>query len=289
MTTLSGKVIGEKKPKTLWENICNEFAAQRAEFEEQDFDETESSVATEITQFSARRHTPVVYGKMIHSTEVDANFMQDFNPAISHPALVGLSLLNRPKPREAPSPPPLPDPKTSSARDYLEAYIFPTLIPAIIEMLKEAKKERCFERKRTKFNACDFLTEYLYKKNSALDSSEREGVSLHDISFVQEHLATHPRPPLPLSLLWSEEEAAVKIQSYWRGHLVRCIPEVQELREWQRGWREENADVRKQVNEFWTEQENKDPMDPKEKTLSATKRSSASGSNKKSVPSSKKE
>lgn len=29
-----------------------------------------------------------------------------------------------------------------------------------------------------------------------------------------------PRPPLPLSLIWTEEEAALVIQSQWRGYLV---------------------------------------------------------------------
>ena len=34
---------------------------------------------------------------------------------------------------------------SGSPRDYLEAYIFPVLLPALEEMLKQAKVEKCFE------------------------------------------------------------------------------------------------------------------------------------------------
>lgn len=36
------------------------------------------------------------------------------------------------------------------------------------------------------------------------------------------HLFIHfsPRPPLPLSLVWTEDEAALVIQSRWRGYQV---------------------------------------------------------------------
>jgi len=34
---------------------------------------------------------------------------------------------------------------SGSPTDYLEHYIFPFLLPALEEMLKEAKKEKCFE------------------------------------------------------------------------------------------------------------------------------------------------
>ncbi|XP_035931934.1 IQ domain-containing protein K isoform X7 [Halichoerus grypus] len=57
------------------------------------------------------------------------------------------------------------DPKTCSPKEYLETYIFPVLLPGMASLLHQAKKEKCFERKRTKFIACDFLTEWLYNQN----------------------------------------------------------------------------------------------------------------------------
>ncbi|XP_063790514.1 IQ domain-containing protein K isoform X4 [Pseudophryne corroboree] len=121
-----------------------------------------------------------------------------------------------------------PDPKTCSPQKYLENYIFPVLLPAMAEMLVEAEKEKCFLKKRTKFIACDFLTQWLY----------------------------NPRPPIPLSLLLSDEEAATLIQSFWKGYRVRCDPEVQELRQWQKNLRE-SKDISKKVQEFWDKQESK--------------------------------
>uniref|UniRef100_A0A8C4KG30 IQ motif containing K n=1 Tax=Dromaius novaehollandiae TaxID=8790 RepID=A0A8C4KG30_DRONO len=141
-----------------------------------------------------------------------------------------------------------------SPREYLEYYIFPILLPGMAELLHQAKKEKCFERKRTKFIACDFLTEWLYNQNpKRKDESFTEFFS---IPFVSDWLKDHPRPPIPLSLLLSEEEASKVIQSFWRGYRVRCDPEVQELREWQKQLREDK-NVIKNLKEFWMKQEAK--------------------------------
>uniref|UniRef100_A0A8C6E9D3 IQ motif containing K n=2 Tax=Moschus TaxID=68410 RepID=A0A8C6E9D3_MOSMO len=120
------------------------------------------------------------------------------------------------------------DPKTCSPKEFLEMFIFPVLLPGMASLLHQAKKEKCFERKRTKFIACDFLTEWLY----------------------------NPRPAIPLSLLLTESEAALCIQSFWRAYLVRCDPEIQELRQWQKKLREDKH-IRQRVKIFWGKQEQK--------------------------------
>jgi len=255
MAVSTPKFFGEKRVKTLWEEICEEFAAQHHDYELSEFDDN-ASVATDVTQYSARRHTPVVYGQLVHQTPVDADVSEDFDPAIGHPAAVGLTMITKPKPSPSPQPEP-PDQKTCTPREYLESYIFPTLCAALEAMLKQAKLEKCFERKQTRFNGCDFLTEYLYKNNPYKKAGECNAATLWEIPFVKEWNAKHPRKPLPLSLQWTEEEAAVIIQAYYRGHLVRCQPEVSELRKWQKDWREENRNVRREVEQFWEDRESK--------------------------------
>uniref|UniRef100_A0A8C6XXE9 IQ motif containing K n=1 Tax=Naja naja TaxID=35670 RepID=A0A8C6XXE9_NAJNA len=148
----------------------------------------------------------------------------------------------------------------SMPREFLECYIFPVLLPGMVELLHEAKKQRCFERKQTRFIALDFLTEWLYNHNT-----KRRGepfVEFFEIPFVKDWLKDHPRPPIPLSLLLTEKDASHIIQTFWKGYRVRCDPEVQELRQWQKHLRE-TKNIHKRVREFWANQEKKDSIGPR--------------------------
>nr|XP_056722581.1 IQ domain-containing protein K [Euleptes europaea] len=159
-----------------------------------------------------------------------------------------------PSPLVLPQSPELPSVKTCSPREFLEHFIFPVLLPGMTELLHQAKKEKCFERKRTRFIALDFLTEWLYNRNRK--RKDEPFVEFFEIPFVKDWLKDHPRPPIPLSLLLSEEEAGIIIQSFWRGYRVRCELEVQELRQWQKHLRE-TKNITKRVQDFWAKQEKK--------------------------------
>ncbi|XP_038275825.1 IQ domain-containing protein K isoform X2 [Dermochelys coriacea] len=191
-------------PKTLWEQICADYEAEQPPF----------PCSPESKQDSVSLDTGIL--QPLHTKQLYSAFTE-CSGAQKIPSL----------PTLAPLPAAL-NPKTCSPREYLEYYIFPVLLPGMAELLHQAKKEKCFERKRTKFIACDFLTEWLY----------------------------NPRPPIPLSLLLSEEEACKIIQSFWRGYRVRCDTEIQELRQWQKQLREDK-NIIKRVQEFWTKQETK--------------------------------
>lgn len=241
-------VIAHVPDPNLWDVICKDFQTRRPPFRDDD----EESVHTTLDNFDPSKHSPVFFGNMYDCVKTDENTLKDFDPSISHPACVGYTFVERPPESPPPPPEPLPDKDTCSPKEYLDSYIFPVLLPALEDMLREAKHEKCFERKRTKFNALDFLTEYLYGHNPNQESRDKMG--LGDIPFVKEHWKEHPRPPLPKSLLWSEGEASLIIQAFWRGYKVRLDPEIQDLRQWQKEWRNENEDIKEVVDGFWAKQ-----------------------------------
>ncbi|KAI4551904.1 hypothetical protein MJT46_020135, partial [Ovis ammon polii x Ovis aries] len=145
------------------------------------------------------------------------------------------------------------DPKTCSPKEFLEMFIFPVLLPGMASLLHQAKKEKCFEV----ILAHCFLVNQTYGVTS--QNPKRIGepfTEFFSIPFVEEWLKLHPRPAIPLSLLLTESEAALCIQSFWRAYLVRCDPEIQELRQWQKKLREDKH-IRQRVKIFWAKQEQK--------------------------------
>ncbi|XP_036597576.1 IQ domain-containing protein K [Trichosurus vulpecula] len=219
--------------KNLWEQICEEYEAEQPPFPE---------------GYKVKQQPVITVSAPLEATVFPGLSPEHFFQVTPNYAIV------QDIPCAAPEAPDVFDPKTCSPREYLENFIFPVLLPGMANLLHQAKKEKCFERKKTKFIACDYLTEWLYNQNpKRIDEPFTEFFS---IPFVADWLKVHPRPPIPLSLLLSEEEATLIIQSFWRGYLVRCEPKIQELRQWQKQLREDNH-IRQRVKEFWAKQEKK--------------------------------
>ncbi|XP_008162838.1 IQ domain-containing protein K isoform X5 [Chrysemys picta bellii] len=227
-------------PKTLWEQICAEYEAEQPPFLH----------SPELKQDSVS----TFQAKHLYMVSLDTGILQPLHTKQLYSTSTECSIAQKISSLYLAPLPAAPNPKTCSPREYLEYYIFPILLPGMAELLHQAKKEKCFERKRTKFIACDFLTEWLYNQNPK--RKDEPFTEFFSIPFVKDWLKDHPRPPIPLSLLLSEEEACKIIQSFWRGYRVRCDTEVQELRQWQKQLREDK-NIIKRVQEFWTKQENK--------------------------------
>lgn len=176
ITLCKGKHSYKSWPKSLLLIVCTTTEAEFQRKACSNSEDNSDATSTTVT-YDPCKHHPALCGKMVRS--LDHTEIQTYNPSYQHPAYIGQDVMEKPV---TPPAPPTPEPPPESTRlcyfstrkvysfnisvdntAYVNHYIFPTLLPALAEMLKAAEEERCFIRKRTKFNAMDFLTEYLYK------------------------------------------------------------------------------------------------------------------------------
>ncbi|KAJ7989346.1 hypothetical protein DPEC_G00303580 [Dallia pectoralis] len=214
------KLIGAKK--SLWHQICEEYESEQPSPPCFDGPGVAGSVSTYVSQYRAIKHSPVFDGLMAAKVVPDDNPLKNLDPLLSHPALAENSVCDKPSSYGHEQHPATTDQRLQSPIiQFIEESVFPVLLPGLEAMLREAQIQQCLKRKRTAFNACDFLTEWLYNRNPCRQG--QSPVDLYEIPFVKDWLCTHPRPPLPLSLLLSDQQAAVLIQSFWRGY--KSLPE----------------------------------------------------------------
>ncbi|XP_028310819.1 SUN domain-containing protein 1-like [Gouania willdenowi] len=82
--------------KSLWEQVCEEVEAEQPSPPSAVLADS-SSVSTQVSQYSASKHTPVFYGLTTVKVSEDGDPLADFDPLLHHPALAGYSVLEKPK------------------------------------------------------------------------------------------------------------------------------------------------------------------------------------------------
>lgn len=119
------------------------------------------------------------------------------------------------------------------ARTYVEREVYPALLPALEHALTEASSRKCLDNHKCIFNAVDSMAEYLWNKNPRHNRG-KSWTNVFEIPAMKRCLQEHPRPYYPLSWLLRDDQAALIIQTAYRGFRIRRREDVQEMR---RFWR----------------------------------------------------
>ena len=69
-------------------------------------------MATDFQDYDPAKHCPVFYGRLHEKISITDDLMPDADPAMSHPAVLGHALVERPPASPPASPPPLPPHET---------------------------------------------------------------------------------------------------------------------------------------------------------------------------------
>ncbi|KAK2586800.1 hypothetical protein KPH14_011825 [Odynerus spinipes] len=133
--------------------------------------------------------------------------------------------------------------------NYLNREIFLFLLPAMEEMLAEARRWDALRLQKCRFNGLDYLAELLWNRNPKHPKRALKWRDVFDIPQFKLLLRLHPRPIFPISWLLTKNEAALHIQRYIRGWLVRRRDDVQEMRQFWKTIAEEKADITKNLTD----------------------------------------
>ncbi|KAK9882047.1 hypothetical protein WA026_018898 [Henosepilachna vigintioctopunctata] len=123
---------------------------------------------------------------------------------------------------------------------YLDSDIISLLKDAFLSVLQETEKQNCLDRRRSSYDPIDHFAQFLWAHNTRYPDRIDKYNNIHDMEWVQKYLRQNPRSFFPFHLVWNENFAAIKIQSYMRGYWVRKQENIQEVRKFWKQLKDEN-------------------------------------------------
>ncbi|KAK9882048.1 hypothetical protein WA026_018898 [Henosepilachna vigintioctopunctata] len=106
--------------------------------------------------------------------------------------------------------------------------------------LEMIKTQTFHLRRRSSYDPIDHFAQFLWAHNTRYPDRIDKYNNIHDMEWVQKYLRQNPRSFFPFHLVWNENFAAIKIQSYMRGYWVRKQENIQEVRKFWKQLKDEN-------------------------------------------------